>query len=134
MSTERTSKQLYQKINVMRFSGLIWDEIVIELLPGVNREAARTALYRFYRDGTAITNNEMRSILGLEKLYDDVPESYLRKTKRGSSPPRPRRVAVHCTDLDSAYATLSSDSNFSRSFIRDLVDRLVTEYLVPFEV
>lgn len=47
---------------------------------------------------------------------------------------RPRRVAVHCTDLDSAYATLSSDSNFSRSFIRDLVDRLVTEYLVPFEV
>jgi hypothetical protein len=46
---------------------------------------------------------------------------------------RPRRVALHCTDVDSAYATLTNPANFSREYVCELVDRLLKEYLLPFE-
>jgi hypothetical protein len=79
-----------------------------------NGKINHATLHR-YAHGDPVIDAEHKRILGITK-------------------PRPRRVAVHCSDLESAYATLTNPDNFSRYFMWQLVDRMIREYFEPFEV
>ena len=86
-----------------------WRKVARELGGKINH----ATLHR-YAHGAVVHDTKHKRILGITK-------------------PRPRRVAVHCTDFDSAYTTLTNPDNFDRDFIGALVNKIIADYLLPFE-
>ena len=66
--------------------------------------------------------NKHRRKLGMPRLVK-VPETMVRKrAPNGSARPRPRRVAVHTTDVNSAADTLMN--NFETGFLKQVMIEL----------
>jgi hypothetical protein len=104
---------------------------------GLRRRSVETFLVSVRNLHRKYSIEELAECLGLNKWHvwhivnnpDYVPSRKLRKRLNIVLETRSRRVAVHTTDIDSAVSTLCKQ--FDREFLREVVDRVMTEYLYP---
>ena len=113
------NRQLYNSIQEFLDSGKSYGFIAKKLLPGIPLSTSKSAIYRFYNEHKEITSNELRVLLGMEKLIV-VTESYMRKYPKRRNRRKRHRIAISKLDPASAAKSIRDNCYFG-------VDELIEE-------
>ena len=113
------NKELYKAIQDFLDIGKSYGFIAKKILPGIPLSTSKSAIYRFYNEHKEITSNELRILLGMDKLMV-ITESYLRKYPKRQTRRTRDRIAISKRDPRSAARSIRNNVHYG-------VDELVKE-------